>query len=747
MWQIEDGNLISYSGDETDLVIPEGTVQIANRAFFGNKRLRSVRIPDTVMKISSFAFAECEALESVEMGENIKRIGEHAFEKCSNLKEMILPDSVRSVQDAAFQDCSGLSRVRLPGQLMSLSNRVFAGCCRLKEAVIPAGVRTVEKEVFSGCTALRSVIFESADTAVWDNSFEGCTGLEEESMRRIPEHFRRPLELWINSSGSGFALRLHNRQERHFVFDDVVCGSLEGVLQSLKFPDSAVQEEICGLSGREAYEAGMDPGWKETQTLYWRGEAYARESAEYDCLMDRLYQAVYDQDPQFRLDVNLLKGAKLYLKKGSSCRANHVQTRAELFWELLRFANPEMSREDAKRMAEAGRKSRQTEGFGENGGPDSEMALSRVFTRVKTEEDRPRIVVLGGSFNPPTAAHLALLKAAVDAADAQLGLFVPTPFWYVERKLKKTGHQEEALPDELRLKMLQSMCAGDRCLAVDESELRRPKGEKSFTFETLEKIQEHYPESRILFVAGSDKLHIIPRWHRIREFVEKFGILVAKRRGESPETVIMNHPFLAEYRESFAVFKVPDWLDTVSSSGFREKVRRHDTSAREMVTKEVWELLKENGKIPEVIDRFREEYDFLSNFYPAEIEHGGLRYLNSEAAFQAQKCLTEEEKQQFTCLPSNKAKRLGRQVQLRPDWEEVKTALMEEIVRAKFSQNPELKEKLLATGEIPLIEGNTWGDTYWGVDLRTGKGDNHLGRILMQVRRELREQTDRKDEG
>ncbi len=206
---------------------------------------------------------------------------------------------------------------------------------------------------------LRSVIFESADTAVWDNSFEGCTGLEEESMRRIPEHFRRPLELWINSSGSGFALRLHNRQERHFVFDDVVCGSLEGVLQSLKFPDSAVQEEICGLSGREAYEAGMDPGWKETQTLYWRGEAYARESAEYDCLMDRLYQAVYDQDPQFRLDVNLLKGAKLYLKKGSSRRANHVQTRAELFWELLRFANPEMSREDAKRMAEAGRKSRQ----------------------------------------------------------------------------------------------------------------------------------------------------------------------------------------------------------------------------------------------------------------------------------------------------------------------------------------------------------------------------------------------------
>ena len=91
MWQIEDNNLISYSGDDTDLLIPEGVTQIANRAFFGNKRLRSVRIPDTVMKISSFAFAECEELESVELGENVKRIGERAFEQCGKLKEIFLP--------------------------------------------------------------------------------------------------------------------------------------------------------------------------------------------------------------------------------------------------------------------------------------------------------------------------------------------------------------------------------------------------------------------------------------------------------------------------------------------------------------------------------------------------------------------------------------------------------------------------------------------------------------------------------
>lgn len=80
---------------------------------------------------------------------------------------------------------------------------------------------------------------------------------------------------------------------------------------------------------------------------------------------------------------------------------------------------------------------------------------------------------------------------------------------------------------------------------------------------------------------------------------------------------------------------------------------------------------------------------------------------------------------------------MGRRVKLRPDWEQVKTAVMEEVVRAKFTQNPDLAALLLSTGDAELIEGNTWGDTCWGVDLRTGRGENRLGRILMKVRAEL----------
>ena len=140
------------------------------------------------------------------------------------------------------------------------------------------------------------------------------------------------------------------------------------------------------------------------------------------------------------------------------------------------------------------------------------------------------------------------------------------------------------------------------------------------------------------------------------------------------------------------------------------------------------------------IDHFRGEYAFLSNFCEVPVTYKGLTYGSNEAAFQAQKCMTEEEKMEFTQLRPSASKKLGRRVKLRPDWEEVKVGLMEEIVRAKFTQNEELKALLLATGEAYLEEGNTWHDTCWGVDAKTGEGQNHLGKILMKVRDELKEQ-------
>lgn len=136
-----------------------------------------------------------------------------------------------------------------------------------------------------------------------------------------------------------------------------------------------------------------------------------------------------------------------------------------------------------------------------------------------------------------------------------------------------------------------------------------------------------------------------------------------------------------------------------------------------------------------MIDTFDGEHRFLSNFYPCTVEYAGEFYRTVEHAYQAAK----------TCDPNwrtviryantpTQAKRLGRRVSLRQDWEGVKEDVMLTLLRRKFA-NPAMREKLLATGDEELVEGNWWGDTYWGVC--KGKGENRLGILLMQVRGEL----------
>lgn len=137
-----------------------------------------------------------------------------------------------------------------------------------------------------------------------------------------------------------------------------------------------------------------------------------------------------------------------------------------------------------------------------------------------------------------------------------------------------------------------------------------------------------------------------------------------------------------------------------------------------------------------MIDSFREEYYFLSNFYHVDVEYDGIVYKNSEAAFQAQKVLDDDEKLLFSDLYPREAKELGRKVKLRKDWNDVKDNYMYEICKAKFTQHEDLAEKLLETGDEELVEGNTWNDTYWGVC--NGKGKNQLGKTLMRIREELK---------
>ena len=144
--------------------------------------------------------------------------------------------------------------------------------------------------------------------------------------------------------------------------------------------------------------------------------------------------------------------------------------------------------------------------------------------------------------------------------------------------------------------------------------------------------------------------------------------------------------------------------------------------------------MKENNV--KIIDSFHGEYAFLSNYYDSPIFYDGILYPTVEHAFQAanttvfiQRIIIANKK------TPGQAKCAGRKVTLRDNWDDIKLYIMKELIILKFT-NPKLKSALLNTKDAELIERNTWNDTYWGIC--NGIGENHLGKILMEVREMLR---------
>ena len=141
-----------------------------------------------------------------------------------------------------------------------------------------------------------------------------------------------------------------------------------------------------------------------------------------------------------------------------------------------------------------------------------------------------------------------------------------------------------------------------------------------------------------------------------------------------------------------------------------------------------------------IIDSFDGEFAFLSNFYEQPnliTDEMNIAYPTVEHYFQAAKTLDKNERKRISILETpGKAKRAGRHMALRPDWEEVKTEVMRRALLKKFS-DPFMREKLLETGDAELVEGNYWGDTCWGVC--NGVGENRLGKLLMGIRESLKD--------
>lgn len=142
-----------------------------------------------------------------------------------------------------------------------------------------------------------------------------------------------------------------------------------------------------------------------------------------------------------------------------------------------------------------------------------------------------------------------------------------------------------------------------------------------------------------------------------------------------------------------------------------------------------------------MIAEFKKEFSFLSNFYPSPIELDGLVYPTVEHAYQAAKTLNAIHRNQIRLIKlAGHAKRFGHNLQLRAGWNEMRLHVMQDLLRKKF-RILSLRDRLLETGEEELREGNWWGDDFWGIPqgpLYRGVGQNHLGKLLMKVREELR---------
>lgn len=139
-----------------------------------------------------------------------------------------------------------------------------------------------------------------------------------------------------------------------------------------------------------------------------------------------------------------------------------------------------------------------------------------------------------------------------------------------------------------------------------------------------------------------------------------------------------------------------------------------------------------------MIVSFSGKHAFLSNFYPHEFAYNGVIYPTSEHAYQAAKTLSAPERARIAQLETpGKAKRYGRTIALRPNWDNIKVPIMYHILMRKFSFVP-LGEMLIDTDNEELIEGNSWGDRFWGAEWENNQwvGENNLGKLLMLLREE-----------
>ena len=176
-FQIRDGVLEAYFGDDAEVTIPDTVTTIGYAAFNSHPNLTKVNFHDGVTRIENYAFVNCAKLEELDWSENLTHIGGWAFLDCNGLKELTLPDSVTCIDDYAFGWCAGLTSVSIGSGMQSLGYCAFAHCALSGTLVIPDSVTTISTSAFSSCTALTGLVLGSNVKTIGSNAFRECTAL------------------------------------------------------------------------------------------------------------------------------------------------------------------------------------------------------------------------------------------------------------------------------------------------------------------------------------------------------------------------------------------------------------------------------------------------------------------------------------------------------------------------------------------------------------------------------------------
>lgn len=340
------------------------------------------------------------------------------------------------------------------------------------------------------------------------------------------------------------------------------------------------------------------------------------------------------------------------------------------------------------------------------------------------ETKKRKIIILGGSFNPPTIAHYKLLKNAIDALNADLGLFVPVSDAYLKRKMRRTNPPIVFSP-ETRIRMLRTMCTDERMnVAENEIGTYEPR-----TLPTLMELQEQYPDADIYFIMGADKIRLLEIM-TTKGFFKSFKAILYSRTNESLEQELKNNPVVNIYLNSITILPQPDGTEDISSTEIRERILS-GKSCEGIVSPSVNEILSEfkPEDFPETINSFLVRSEFMSNSFIRPFEWRGIIFNSVDEAYH----WANKSKEVYN-LAASKSTQMCFDLIV-----EARLEIMESIVTTKFEQHPDLMEKLLETSNRLLINSHGKKEFFWGINKYKWIGENHLGKILMKIREKNRQ--------